>query len=51
MVLKRDLATFKRLPEETKELLKLKDQDERTTGTDQLRITRKIEEKARKSRP
>ena len=51
MVLKRDPATFKRLPEETKELLKLKDQDERTTGTDQLGITRKIEEKARKSRP
>ena len=48
--LKRDLATFKRLPKKTKELMKLKDQDEKTTGPEQAVITRKIEHKARNSR-
>jgi hypothetical protein len=47
----RDLATFERLPERTKELLKLKEQSEKATGPKQIVITRRIEKKARKSRP
>lgn len=45
------LATFERLPEETKDLMKLKDQDEKTTGPEQVEIAKQIQEKARKSRP
>ena len=47
----RDSATFERLPERTKELLKLKQQAEKATGPKQIVITRQIKEKARKSRP
>jgi len=47
----RDLATFERLPEKTKELLKLKQQAEHATGPEQIVIARQIAEKARKSRP
>ncbi len=47
----RDQATFERQPENAKELMKLKDQDEKTTGPEQVVITRKIEDKARKSQP
>jgi len=46
-----DLATFERLPEKTKELLKLKDQVEKTIGPEQVVITKQIHDKARKSRP
>lgn len=46
-----DSATFERLPEETKDLMKLKDQDEKTTGPEQVEITKQIKEKARKPRP
>ena len=44
-------ATFERLPEETKDLMKLKDQDEKTTGPEQVEITKQIQEKARNPRP
>jgi len=47
----RDQATFEKLPEQTKELMKLKDQEEKTTGTEQVVITKQIQDKARKSRP
>lgn len=46
----RDLAAHARLPEETKELMKLKDREEKTSGREQAGTTRKIENKARKSR-
>lgn len=42
-----DLATFKNLPEKTKKLMKLKDQDEKSTGPEHTEITKKIEEKSR----
>jgi hypothetical protein len=42
-------AIFEKLPEETKELMKLKNQKERVTGSEQVVVTREIEEKARKS--
>jgi len=48
--LRRDLATFERLPEKTKELMRLKDQDEKTTGPAQVVIAKQIEEKGRKLR-
>jgi hypothetical protein len=38
----RDLATFERLPDKTKELLKLKQQAEHATGPEQIVITRQI---------
>ncbi len=41
-----DLATFERLPEATKELHKLREQGEKTTGPEQVEITRTIEDKA-----
>lgn len=41
-------ATFKQLPEKTKELMKLKDQEEKTTGIEQVAITKQIEEEDRK---
>lgn len=47
----RDLATFEKLPEKTKELMKLKAQDEKNTGREQVVTTRKIQEKTRKPRP
>jgi len=49
--LRRDLATFEKLPAEQKELFKLKEQEERTTGPEQAVATKQIEDKARKSRP
>jgi hypothetical protein len=45
----KDLATFERLPERTKDLLKLKDQAEKATGPGQVVITGQIERKARAS--
>jgi len=48
--LERDLATFEQLPEETKALMKLKDQDEKTTGPGKVVTSRKIADQARKSR-
>jgi hypothetical protein len=39
------------LPEETKDLMKLKDQDEKATGPEQVEIARQIKDKARKPRP
>jgi len=47
----RDQATFEKLPEHTKELMKLKDQEEKATGTEQVVITKQIQDKAGKSRP
>ena len=46
--LERDLATFERLPEKKKELMRLKKQNEEATGREKVEITRKIQEKARK---
>lgn len=46
-----DLAAFERMPEATKELLKLKDQAEKVTGPERVVITQKIKDKARKPRP
>lgn len=45
------LVTFERLPEKTKELLKLMDQAEKTIGPEQVVITKEIHDKARKSQP
>lgn len=42
-------ATFEKLPEETKELMKLKEREVKTTGSEQVVITREIQKKARKS--
>lgn len=44
-------STFKQLPEKTKELMKLKAQEEKTTGPEQVAVTKQIEEEDRKSRP
>ena len=44
----KDVATFEQLPKNTKEGMKLKEHDEKTTGSDQVVTTRKIKEKARK---
>jgi hypothetical protein len=49
--LQRDQATFEKLPEQTKELMKLKDLEEKATGTEQVVITKQIQDKAGKSRP
>ena len=38
----RDQATFEGLPEKTKELMKLKHRNEKTTGRAQVATTRKI---------
>jgi len=43
-----DLATFEQLPEKTKELMKLKDLGEKTTGPEQVEAAQKIKEKTRK---
>jgi len=40
-----DLATFEKLPVKTKELMKLEELDEKTTGLDQVAITRQIKNK------
>lgn len=45
-----DLATFEELPEKTKDLMKLKEQEEKTTGPKHIETTRKIEEKTHKSK-
>jgi hypothetical protein len=45
----KDLGTFERLPEITKDLLKLQDQAEKATGPEQVVITGQIERKARTS--
>lgn len=39
------LATFERLPDKKKDLMKLKDQDEKTTGADNIEVAKKIEQK------
>lgn len=44
----RDLATFEELPDQTKELMKLKEQDEKTAGPEHVEITKKIEEVPKK---
>lgn len=46
-----DLASFEKLPEQTKKLMKLKDQDEKTTGPDHVVTTRKIQDETRDSQP
>lgn len=46
-----DLADFKELPEESKEMMALKEENEKTTGSEQVEATRKIEGKPRKSKP
>jgi hypothetical protein len=45
------LADFHRLPEETKELMELKERHEKATGPELVATTRNIHEKAPKSRP
>lgn len=45
----RDLATFAQLPKNTKDLLNLKEQAEKTTGPAQVAITKQIEDKDRKA--
>lgn len=47
----RDLTTFEKLPEDKKELMKLKDQEEKTAGPEHVEITRKIEDQARQPSP
>ncbi len=47
----RDLASFDRLPEETKKLMKLKEQDEKAVGPEELVINKEIEEEASKTQP
>jgi len=47
---KRDLATFERLPEKTKELMKLKEQHEKGSAPEQVDTARKIADKSSKSR-
>lgn len=45
----RDLITFEQLPENTKYLMKLKDEDERTDGPEQAEIADKIRKQDSKS--
>ena len=47
----RNLATFAKLPERTKELMALKDDLEKTAGPEQTVISQKIEEGGRQSQP
>jgi len=47
----RDLAAFERLPERTKELLRLKEQSDKGADPKQIVSTRQSQTKARKSRP
>jgi hypothetical protein len=49
--LERDLATFARLPEKTKELMTLKDDLEKTDGPEQTVISQQIEEGVHQSKP
>ncbi len=46
--LEEDLETFEEMPEKTKDLMKLKKEDEKTTGAEQVEITEEIEEKTNK---
>lgn len=46
-----DLADFKELPEESKEMMALKEESEKTTGSEQVETTREIEGKSRKLKP
>jgi len=41
-----DLAVFEELPKKTKELMKLKEEQEKTIGSDRGVVTRKIQETA-----
>lgn len=47
----RDLASFQRLPAVTKELLQLKDQLEKSTGSGAVALTRQVRDRTRKPRP
>ncbi len=46
-----DSATFERLPEKTKELLRLKEQLEKTTGPEEAVISRQIHHQAHRLPP
>lgn len=46
-----DLATFERLPEKSKDLLKLKESEEKSTGPGQVELTQKIKAKGRQTQP
>lgn len=48
---KGDLDTYERLPEKKKELMELKDHDEKATGQERVETTRKIKDKGRQSQP
>jgi hypothetical protein len=43
-----DLAAFEKLSEETKELMQLKEEDEKASGHEQVVTTRKIHDKSRR---
>jgi hypothetical protein len=45
----RDSTTFERLPEQTKEMMKLKDHAEKASGHERVEATRKIEDKAHRA--
>jgi hypothetical protein len=46
-----DQSAFEQLPEKTKELMKLKELEEKTTGPEQGVISRQIRDKASESQP
>ncbi len=46
-----DHKTFEKQPKEKKELMKLEDHHEKTSGPKQIETHRKIKEKSRKLRP
>ncbi|MES2980847.1 MAG: hypothetical protein V4727_00920 [Verrucomicrobiota bacterium] len=46
----RDLVSHEKLPEKTKELMDLEHLNERTTGTEQVEVTKKITDRATKPR-
>ena len=48
--LEHDLKTFERLPEDTKEQMKLKKREQETTGPEHVVTTRKIQDKARENK-
>lgn len=46
----KDISTFKELPENTKDLMELKEQDEKATGSEHIENTREIEDKGKESK-
>lgn len=44
-------VAFENLPEETKELMKLKEGETKTSGPEHAAVTRKIQDKSRESEP